>query len=458
MFSYTFLVRAFIVGALVSICAAVLGVSLVLKRYSMIGSGLSNVGFGSLALATALHTAPLSVAIPVVILAAFLLLRLSENSKIKGDAAVALISTGSLAIGVIIISQTTGMNTDVCNYLFGSILAMSKTDVYLSVALSITVLVLFVLFYHNLFAVTFDETFARATGIKTNLYNMLIALLTALTIVLGMRIMGALLISSLIIFPALSSMRLFKKFKSVTLCSALVSILCFFIGVIISYVYATPTGASVVLINICVFVLFWIVETMRNSTMLNKKFTTEYTELHGGRKDFRTKTPRNSKLTVSQQTSVVIFLFTGYLMCASLCMTSCAKTKNKAELADVADVMEIKEKMFISQINDVYLNSEDYLGKTIKLEGIFMQDQGYDKTYSFVIRYGPGCCGTDGNAGFEVAWANEKEKPYPDIDSWVEATGVLKTYEEEDGYMPYLYLDLSSLNVLSKRGAEFVLQ
>ncbi|MDR0302698.1 MAG: metal ABC transporter permease [Treponema sp.] len=270
MFSYAFLVRAFIVGALVSICAALLGVSLVLKRYSMIGAGLSNVGFGSLAIATALHTAPLSVAIPVVIAAAFLLLRLSENSKIKGDAAVALISTGSLAIGVIIISQTTGMNTDVCNYLFGSILAMSKTDVYLSVALSIVVLVLFVLFYHSLFAVTFDETFAKAAGTKTGLYNMLIAFLTALTIVLGMRIMGAMLISSLIIFPALSSMRLFKKFSSVTVCSAVISILCFFTGIVISYIYATPTGASVVLINIIVFALFWLIETLCNSTVINK--------------------------------------------------------------------------------------------------------------------------------------------------------------------------------------------
>jgi zinc transport system permease protein len=269
MFQFPFLVRAFTVGALVSVCAALLGVSLVLKRYSMIGDGLSHVGFGSLALATALHTAPLSVAIPVVIAAAFLLLRLSENSKIKGDAAVALISTGSLAIGVIIISRSTGMNTDVCNYLFGSILAMSKTDVYLSVALSITVLALFILFYHNLFAVTFDETFAKATGVKTGLYNMLIAFLTALTIVLGMRIMGAMLISSLIIFPALSSMRLFKKFMSVTVCSALVSILCFFTGIVISYVYATPTGASVVLINIIVFTLFWLIEIMRNSAIIH---------------------------------------------------------------------------------------------------------------------------------------------------------------------------------------------
>jgi zinc transport system permease protein len=270
MFSYSFLVKAFTVGALVSICAALLGVSLVLKRYSMIGDGLSHVGFGSLAVAAALHTAPLTVAIPIVVAAAFLLLRLSENSKIKGDAAIALISTGSLAVGVIIISQTTGMNTDVCNYLFGTILAMAKEDVYLSIALSGTVLVLFILFYNKLFAITFDETFAKAAGIKTGLYNMLIALLTALTIVLGMRIMGAMLISSLIIFPALSSMRLFKKFKSVTICSSVISILCFFTGVVISYIYATPTGASVVMVNIFIFVLFWLIENMRNSTVLNK--------------------------------------------------------------------------------------------------------------------------------------------------------------------------------------------
>jgi zinc transport system permease protein len=264
MFSYGFLVRAVIVGALVSVCAALLGVSLVLKRYSMIGHGISNVGFGSLALATALGLAPLSVAIPIVIAAAFLLLRLSENSKIKGDAAVAIIATGSLAIGVVIISATTGMNTDVCNYLFGSILAMSRTDVYFSIALSILVMILFILFYNKLFAITFDETFAQTGGIKTGLYNMLIALLTALTIVLGMRMMGAMLISSLIIFPALSAMRLFKKFKSVTICSAVISILCFFIGVVISYLYATPTGASVVLINIIVFVLFWCIDTFRS--------------------------------------------------------------------------------------------------------------------------------------------------------------------------------------------------
>ncbi len=263
MFSYTFLVRAVIVGLLVSLCAALLGVSLVLKRYSMIGDGLSHVGFGTLAIATAMNAAPLSVSIPIVVLAAFFLLRLSENSKIKGDAAIALISTSSLAIGVVVISLTTGMNTDVCNYMFGSILAMSKDDVALSIVLAIVVLILFLLFYNKIFAVTFDENFARATGVKTNIYNMLIAFLTAITIVLGMRMMGALLISSLIIFPALTSMRVCKTFKSVTICSALVSVLCFFVGVVGSYLYATPTGASVVIINIVGFFLFWGVSLMK---------------------------------------------------------------------------------------------------------------------------------------------------------------------------------------------------
>ena len=266
MFSFTFLVRAFVVGILVSLCASLLGLSLVMKRYSMIGDGLSHVGFGALAIATAFHVAPLYISIPIVVAAAFLLLRLSENSKIKGDAAIALISTSSLAVGVVIISQTTGMNTDVCNYMFGSILAMSKGDVYLSVILSITVLVLFVFFYHKIFAITFDESFAKAGGVKTGTYNMLIALLTALTIVLGMRMMGAMLISSLIIFPALSAMRVFKRFKTVTVCSAIIAVMCFFIGIIISYLYATPAGASVVLINIITFLIFWAI-----SCILQKK-------------------------------------------------------------------------------------------------------------------------------------------------------------------------------------------
>lgn len=245
-----------LVGVLVSLCAALLGVSLVLKRYSMIGDGLSHVGFGALALATTMHAAPLVVSIPIVVLAAFLLLRISESSKIKGDAAIALISTSSLAIGVILVSITTGMNTDVCNYMFGSILAMSKSDVKLSILLSIIVLTLYFLFHNKIFAVTFDENFARATGTRANLYNMLLAFLTAITIVLGMRMMGALLISSLIIFPALTAMRVCKRFQTVILHAAIISVVCFFIGIVISYAYATPTGASVVAVNIILFVVY----------------------------------------------------------------------------------------------------------------------------------------------------------------------------------------------------------
>ncbi len=256
LFSYNFIVRALLVGTLVSLCAALLGVNLVLKRYSMIGDGLSHVGFGSLAAAMALGLAPLAVSIPVVVLAAFLLLRLSESSRIKGDAAIAILSTSALALGVLILSMTTGMNTDVCNYMFGSILAMSVADVRLSIAMSVVVLLLFGFFYHRLFAVTFDESFATATGVPARLYNLLMAFLTAVTVVLGMRLMGAMLISSLIIFPALTAMRVCRHFRSVVIVSAFLSVTCFWVGMICSYLFATASGASIVAVNLLAFLLF----------------------------------------------------------------------------------------------------------------------------------------------------------------------------------------------------------
>jgi zinc transport system permease protein len=263
MLSYTFLVRALVVGLLVSLCASLLGVSLVLKRFSMIGDGLSHVGFGSLAVAAAFNWAPLAVSLPVVVLAAFLLLRLSERGRIKGDAAIALISASALAIGVFVVSKTTGMNTDVDNYLFGSILALTQQDVVLSVALSLGVLIVFIFSYHRIFAVTFDETYARATGIPAGFYNTILALLTALTIVLGMRMMGALLISSLVIFPALSSMWLCKRFAAVTICAAIISLACYVVGLVVSFVYQAPTGASIVLANLAVFIIFYVLSRLR---------------------------------------------------------------------------------------------------------------------------------------------------------------------------------------------------
>ena len=263
MLSYPFILRALVVGTLVSLCSALLGVNLVLKRYSMIGDGLSHVAFSAMAVATVMNWAPLWVAIPVVIVASYVLLRLSSDGRFSGDSAIALLSTGALAVGIFIISMKSGINTDINNYMFGSVLAISKSDVSLSVILSLAVLALYVLFYNKIFAVTFDEPVAKATGVRADFYNMLVAVLTAVTIVLGMRMIGALLISSLIIFPAMSSMRVFKCFRNVVICSAVISVVCFLTGLMVSYAYAAPTGASVVILNIVVFAAFCAVSFVR---------------------------------------------------------------------------------------------------------------------------------------------------------------------------------------------------
>lgn len=273
-FGFTFVQRAVIAGVLISLCAALLGVSLVLKRYSMIGDGLSHVGFGATAIAAALNLTNVSlyVSIPIVVISAFFLLRLNENGKIKGDAAIGIISSGALAIGTVIISFTNGMNTDVCNYLFGSPLTMTHGDVCLSVVLSVVVILLFVLFYNKIFAVTFDENFMKATGLRAGLYNTVIAVLTAVTIVIGMKVMGALLISALIIFPAVSSMRLCKSFLAVTVSSAIISVVCFLAGLSVSCVYVSPngytlpTGATIVIMNIIVFIIFSIIKRIKSKS------------------------------------------------------------------------------------------------------------------------------------------------------------------------------------------------
>ena len=288
---YKFIQRALIVGVLVALCAALLGVTLVLKRYSMIGDGLSHVGFGALSIAASLgfvsaeslpgflpaglrdgvaglcgmiSESPLPFTLVVVIALAFLLLRMSESSRIRGDAAIALLSTSALAVGVLVTSLTSGMNVDVMNYMFGSILAMSETDVLISVTLSAVVLVLFVLFSSRIFAVTFDEPFARATGTQASMYNMLIAILTAVTIVIGMRMMGTMLISSLIIFPALTSMRVFSHFRAVIVSSAVVSVVCLVAGIMLSCLYSIPAGAGIVLVNLAAFLIFSLIGKLRS--------------------------------------------------------------------------------------------------------------------------------------------------------------------------------------------------
>ena len=263
MFSYSFMVRAMVVGGLVALIASILGVVLVLKRYSMIGDGLSHVGFGAMAISLAFNEAPLVFAIPIVIVAAFLLLRVSENSKIKGDAAIGLISSSSLAIGMIVNALSNGTNIDLNSYMFGSILAIEKSEMVLCVVLGIVIIGVFIFFYNPIFAITFDENFAKATGLKVEVYKTVLSVLTALTIVIGMRIMGTLLISSLIIFPALSAMRITKKFKRVMIISVIISLVCFFAGLVASYLIEIPTGASIVVSNLIMFLIMSFIGFVR---------------------------------------------------------------------------------------------------------------------------------------------------------------------------------------------------
>lgn len=258
IFSYPFLRTPLLVGILVSLCAALLGSVLVLKRFSMIGDGLSHVGYGALCVAAAAGIAPLKIAIPVVIVAAYFLLRISRNSRINGDSAIALISGTAIAVGVLTVKLAGNVNIDVGSYMFGSIVAVNSSDVTVSIILSAVVILMYALMYKTVFSVTFDESFAKATGTRVSFYNTVIALLTAVTIVVGMRLMGAILISSLLIFPSLTAMRFFRSFRGVVLCSAVVSTLSFFLGFVAAYRFDLPTGASVVAVNAIMFVLFSI--------------------------------------------------------------------------------------------------------------------------------------------------------------------------------------------------------
>lgn len=250
MFSYPFMQRALAAGVTVALCAALLGVSLVLRRYAMIGDGLSHVAFGAVSVATAMQLSPLWVAVPVVMLAAVLLLAARENGKTQGDAAVAMLSTASLAIGVLAMA---GKNTDVYNYMFGSILAVGAEELWLCLLLGAAVLAFFLLFRERIFSLTFDETFARATGQRVGGVKLAISLFTAVTIVLGMRLMGTLLISALVLFPAMSAMRLCRRFGSVLIAAGIISVICFTAGLFLSYQFDLAPGATIVVANLAVY-------------------------------------------------------------------------------------------------------------------------------------------------------------------------------------------------------------
>ena len=260
-FSFSFVRYAFIVGVLISLCSSLLGVTLVLKRFSFIGDGLSHVAFGGICIASVLNiTNNMFLVLPITILSAILLLRTGRNKKIQGDAAIAMISVGALAIGYLlmnIFSVSSNLTGDVCSTLFGamSILTLTKAEVWLCTILSILVIIAFVIFYNKIFAVTFDEAFAQAVGTHASAYNLVIAIIIAIIIVLAMNLVGSLLISALVIFPALSAMRIFKSFKSVTICSAVISVFCSMTGLLISIIGDTPVGSTIVAVDIAVFII-----------------------------------------------------------------------------------------------------------------------------------------------------------------------------------------------------------
>ena len=260
-FSFSFVRYAFIVGVLISLCSSLLGVTLVLKRFSFIGDGLSHVAFGGICIASVLNISNnMFLVLPITILSAILLLRSGRNKKIQGDAAIAMISVGSLAIGYLLMnvfSVSSNLTGDVCSTLFGStsILTLSKAEVWLCTVLSILVIIAFVIFYNKIFAVTFDEAFAQAVGTHASAYNLVIAIIIAIIIVLAMNLVGSLLISALVIFPALSAMRIFKSFKSVTICSAAISVFCSVAGLLISIMSGTPVGSTIVAVDIAAFLI-----------------------------------------------------------------------------------------------------------------------------------------------------------------------------------------------------------
>ena len=264
-FSYPFVRYALIVGVLIALCSSLLGVILVLKRFSYIGDGLSHVAFGAMAIAAVVGlTDRMILTLPITIVCAILLLWTGQNTKIKGDAAIAMISVGALAVGYLLMNlfpTSSNISGDVCTTLFGSmkILTLTKSEVILSIVLSVVVVILFVAFYNRFFAVTFDESFAKAVGTKTNLLNLLIATIIAVIIVLAMNLVGSLLVSALVIFPALSAMRVFKSFRSVTICAAVISVVCALIGIIVSILMDTPVGSTIVITDIAAFLVCTII-------------------------------------------------------------------------------------------------------------------------------------------------------------------------------------------------------
>ena len=453
-FSYPFVRYAFIVGILISLCSSLLGVTLVLKRFSFIGDGLSHVAFGAIAIASVLNlTNNMLLVLPITIIAAILLLRTGQNAKIKGDAAIAMISVSSLAIGYLlmnIFSKSSNLTGDVCSTLFGStsILTLTPLHVWLCVILSILVIAAFIIFYNKIFAVTFDETFAQAIGTHASIYNLVIAIIIAIIIVLAMNLVGSLLISALVIFPALSAMRIFKSFKSVTICSAIISVVCSALGLLISVVGGTPVGSTIVGIDLSCFLIFSLIGflmTKRKPSFLPVSLILISLLLIGCSK--------NSAITKAQEEQTIPLL-----------ANSVIPTKESViQMPDIPSMDEIKAmhtdyipsgivdndlsnmnaNMIFAEIFNLVLMPDEFIGRTFRMKGnfaVYVNEASGNKYFSIIIPDATQCC----QQGIDIICLGDMKYPedFPKIGSEIMVTGQFNSITTDEG-LSFNYLVMS---------------
>ena len=425
-FSYSFVRYALAVGILVALCSSLLGVTLVLKRFSFIGHGLSNVAFGAIAIATAMNIAnSFLLAIPVTIVSAILLLRMGKNTKINGDAAIAMISVGALAIGYLIMTvfpNTSNLAADVCATLFGSvsILRVDITQVWLSAILSVLVIAVFLMFYHKIFSVTFDEDFASATGTKAKTYNLILAVVIAVIIVMAINLVGTLLISALVVFPAMAAMKVFKNFKAVTICSVVFSVISAALGILISILASTPVGSTIVAVQLAGFVIFWIISSIGGSMKKYQFIGLALIMLCMFAACSETNTPARTQESAASSGA------------------QNSQTREIAANIDV-DLTELSGTMASTVIFNLLNNPDDFLGNTIRMRGdyagAFSEETGSNHHFILIADAG-GCC--QQGLEFKLSGGEDNQDGYLHEGAGIEIIGVLEKYEESGAVYSYL--------------------
>lgn len=447
-FSYPFVRYAFIVGILISLCSSLLGVTLVLKRFSFIGDGLSHVAFGAIAIASVMNlTNNMLLVLPITIIAAVLLLRTGKNAKIKGDAAIAMISVSSLAIGYLLMnlfSTSSNLTGDVCSTLFGStsILTLTKLHVWLCVILSVLVIAAFILFYNKIFAVTFDETFAQAIGTHASIYNLVIAIIIAIIIVLAMNLVGSLLISALVIFPALSAMRVFKSFKSVTICSAIVSVVCSALGLLISIVAGTPVGSTIVAIDLLCFILFSL-----TGFLLTKQKTAAFLSVLIILPFLFNSCSKNSinEKTVTAAENETVPLLLGSVIPTEETTIEMPSIPTMEQIANMnagyetssnidIDLSQMSSTMIFAEVFNIMMMPDEYVGKTFKIKGnfaVYKSKASGERYFSIIIPDATQCC----QQGIDFVCLGNMKYPqdYPAIGSEITLTGMFNSLTTDDG-------------------------